>query len=87
MRKHTHTLDISEFLQVDLRLKCAPLLGASFKVVEHPLVCIRVLWLGDLGMVKLPDELYERLIKNGKGTPSNGVTREAMGKGFGVKSC
>jgi hypothetical protein len=31
-----------------LGLKCAPLLGASFKVVEHPLVCIRVLWLGDL---------------------------------------
>jgi hypothetical protein len=23
-------------------------LGASFKVVEHPLVCIRVSWLEDL---------------------------------------
>jgi hypothetical protein len=47
--KHTSHLSFWKFQQIHLLgLKCAPLLGSSFKVVEHPLVCIRVSWLEDL---------------------------------------
>jgi hypothetical protein len=41
-----------------------------------------IIYLHDLS-VESPDELYERLIKNGKGTSLNGVTKKAMGKGLG----
>ena len=39
---------------------------------------------GNFPQVESPDEIHEDIIKGGRECPSSGVSRKAMGKGFGM---